>query len=168
MQFRQRFAKKPELNALRPQFCSDDRSRALPSASRAASRICLLRGRHISESPSARCQQGETSKRTPVPGAPVTAPPPTPTGTRRVRVRARLQHHHHRHVSSTFERSSTWARAGASRGNRSAGRPERRVPTQENSCTPRIPPAVEQAPMAYWRHPAQRGPRPGDTHHTEP
>lgn len=79
MQFRQRFAKKPELNALRPQFCSDDRSRALPFCfSGQLPGLVCSEGRHISRESFCPMPAGRDLRRgTPVP-APVAAPPPPP------------------------------------------------------------------------------------------
>lgn len=79
MQFRQRFAKKPELNALRPQFCSDDRSRALPFCfSGQLPGLVCSEGRHISRESFCSMPAGRDLRRgTPVP-APVAAPPPHP------------------------------------------------------------------------------------------
>ena len=94
MQFQQRFAKKPELNALRPQFCSDDRSQALPFCfSGQLPGLVCSEGRHISRESFCSMPAGRDLRRgTPVP-APVAAPPPPPTP-KGTRVRARLQHQH--------------------------------------------------------------------------
>ena len=152
MQFRQRFAKKPELNALRPQFCSDDRSRALPFCfSGQLPGLSAPRAGTSRESPSARCQQGETSEEGP---NTITHRPPRTCVL---------------HIADHLRGRAGWGckghrecRTGVEEGWDAL--PPRKIPAA--GCI-----AEPWGQARLWgirRHPAQRGPRPGDTHHTEP
>lgn len=185
MGFRQRFAKKPALNALRPQFCSDDGSlpvellpfcfsRQLPGLVCSEGRLRRPRWAHLGRESFCSMPAGRPPKRALLFLSPKQQPPKK--GMRRVRARAGLQHHHPPPIVD-LRPTHSWPHMWVCRVRGARGTGREGQGSKGQGCPPprKIPTAwciAEPWGQAWlWGikgHPAHRGPEPGDTHHTEP